>query len=88
MTAPAPHVLAKHSVRIAGHRTSLSVEAAFWEQLKAIAAGRGVSLNKLIAEIDGLRTREARPANLSSAIRVFVLDRLLNERSATPSLPS
>ena len=78
------HTLKKHSVRIAGHRTSLSVEAAFWEQLKAIADRRGLSLNKLIAEIDQVRSRDAKPANLSSAIRVFVLAQLLTERSATP----
>jgi predicted DNA-binding ribbon-helix-helix protein len=73
----------KHSVLIAGHRTSLSLETAFWEQLKAIAARRGLSLNRLIEEIDRGRTSEATPANLSSAIRVFVLDQVLNQRGAT-----
>lgn len=60
--------LAKRSVRIAGHRTSVSVEDAFWDALKEIAAARGISIDALITEIDG-----AREANLSSAIRVFVL---------------
>jgi predicted DNA-binding ribbon-helix-helix protein len=68
-----PHIIRKRSVRIAGHRTSLSLEAAFWDQLKAIAIARGLSLNKLVEEIDSARTAQATRANLSSAIRVFVL---------------
>ncbi|MBT7944040.1 MAG: ribbon-helix-helix domain-containing protein [Alphaproteobacteria bacterium] len=62
----------KRSVMIAGHATSVSLEAAFWEALKNIAKRRGLSLNALIAEIDRERTDTAQ-ANLSSAIRVFVL---------------
>ena len=58
----------KHSVVIAGHRTSVSIEAPFWDALKDIAGLRGMSLNRLIAEID-----ESRRDNLSSAIRVYVL---------------
>ena len=59
----------KRSLAIAGHRTSISLEEAFWAELKAIAARRGASIAALVAEIDGAR----REANLSSAIRVFVL---------------
>jgi predicted DNA-binding ribbon-helix-helix protein len=62
-------VIRKRSVRVAGHPTSVSVEEAFWRALKEIAARRGVSLNDLITEID-----RRRAGNLSSAIRVFVLD--------------
>ena len=80
------HTLRKHSILIAGHRTSLSLEAAFWDQLKAIADRRGLSLNKLIEEIDRRRSRDAKPVNLSSAIRVFVLNELLTERTPSPSL--
>lgn len=58
----------KHSVVVAGHRTSVSVEDVFWTALLAIAGIRGTSANRLITEID----RE-RPGNLSSAIRLFVL---------------
>jgi len=58
----------KRSVVIAGHATSVSVEPEFWEALREIAAARAVSVNQLIAEIDGRRT-----GNLSSAIRLFVL---------------
>lgn len=61
--------LVKHSVRIAGHATSVSLEAPFWAALRDIAARRGVSLNALLAEIDA-----GRGGNLSSAIRIFVLD--------------
>ena len=66
----------KRSVMISGHATSVSLEQAFWQRLKAIAKHRGVSVNALIAEIDGERTPPdagGRAGNLSSAIRVFVL---------------
>ena len=59
----------KRSVLVAGHATSVSLEPEFWEELRRIAAGRGLSLNALIAEIDA--GRGAR--NLSSALRVHVL---------------
>jgi predicted DNA-binding ribbon-helix-helix protein len=61
--------LVKHSVRIAGHATSVSLEGAFWEALCEIAARRHVSVNALLAEIDA-----EREGNLSSAIRLLVLD--------------
>lgn len=69
MTAPNGTRLRKHSVLIAGHRTSVSLEDAFWEAFKAIAADRKQSLNDLVTEIDRDRT-----GSLSGAIRVFVLD--------------
>ena len=59
----------KRSVAVAGHRTSVSLEAPFWDALKDIAVIRGVSVQALIGEIDAGRGG----ANLSSAIRVFVL---------------
>ncbi len=61
----------KRSVEIAGHRTSLSLEAAFWRALKRLAAKDGVSVNTLVTRID-----RAREGNLSSAVRVYVLERL------------
>ncbi len=67
----------KHSVEIAGHRTSLSLEEAFWRALKRIAANEGVSVNTLVERID----RE-RGGNLSSAVRVYVLERLEAEAGA------
>lgn len=59
----------KHSVVVAGHRTSVSLEDPFWKALQIAAARRGSTVPALIAEID----RE-RQTNLSSAIRVFLLD--------------
>jgi predicted DNA-binding ribbon-helix-helix protein len=61
----------KRSVDIAGHRTSVSIEAPFWDALRDIAARQNTSVNDLIAKIDS-----AREGNLSSAIRVFVLREL------------
>jgi predicted DNA-binding ribbon-helix-helix protein len=66
--------LRKHSVAIAGHRTSLSLEPAFWDALKAVARARGLSLNRLIEEIDRARADDGASGNLSSAVRVFVLE--------------
>ncbi len=63
--------IAKRSPVIDGHRTSVSLEDAFWRRLRAIAKERGVSVNRLVAEID-----RGRDGNLSSAIRLFVLDSL------------
>ena len=58
----------KRSVVISGHRTSVSLENAFWYALKQIATGKGQTVNQLVTEIDSGRT-----GNLSSAIRVYVL---------------
>lgn len=66
--APDSQSIQKRSVTIAGHRTSVSLEAAFWGLLRGIAAARGQSISELVTEID----RE-RSGNLSSALRVFVL---------------
>jgi len=63
----------KHSVVLAGHPTSLTLEAAFWDALSTLAARRGQSLNRLIETIDRDRTA-AGSINLSSAVRVFVLE--------------
>jgi predicted DNA-binding ribbon-helix-helix protein len=63
-------VVGKRSLTVAGHRTSISLEDAFWSGLRDIAAARASTVAGLVAEID--RGRGA--ANLSSAIRVFVLD--------------
>lgn len=67
----------KRSVRIAGHRTSVSMEDAFWDELGAIAKARGLSINSLIASID-----ESRGGNLSSAVRVFVLNEVRARQSS------
>ncbi len=59
----------KRSVNIAGHATSVTLEEEFWAALKDIANARGLSLNALITQID-----ENSEGNLSSAIRVYVLE--------------
>jgi len=61
----------KRSVTIRGHRTSFSLEQAFLDDLQAIAKNRDIALAALIAEIDASRPRDT---NLSSALRLFVLD--------------
>ena len=60
----------KRSIVIAGHKTSVSLEEAFWRSLKDIARERGATLSDLVASIDSNR----RHGNLSSAIRLFVLE--------------
>lgn len=60
----------KRSLTLQGHRTSVSLEAAFWTAFRAIATERGRSVNGLAAELDA---RRRPPASLASAIRVFVL---------------
>jgi len=60
----------KRSIVITGHKTSVSLEDAFWSGLKDIAAARNLTLSELVATIDADR----RQGNLSSAIRLFVLD--------------
>jgi predicted DNA-binding ribbon-helix-helix protein len=68
----------KRSVRIAGHPTSISLEPEFWAELTRIAGERSLSINALVTEIDARRT-----ANLSSALRVFVLNDLRAGRGLT-----
>lgn len=70
----------KRSVIVAGHRTSVSLEALFWTALQTIAERRGVSVNDLVTEID-----RGRGGNLSSAIRVHILDSLWNPPAADES---
>ena len=60
----------KRSIVIAGHKTSVSLEDAFWKGLKEIADARNMTLSDIVASIDSQR----RHGNLSSAIRLFVLD--------------
>jgi predicted DNA-binding ribbon-helix-helix protein len=64
--------IVKRSVSIAGHRTSISLEQPFWEGLRKIAEREAVSIQALIGRIDAERGEQ----NLSSAIRVFVFDKM------------
>ena len=60
----------KRSIVVAGHKTRVSLEDAFWRGLKEIAATRDMTLSELVAFVDS----ERQHGNLSSAIRLFVLD--------------
>jgi predicted DNA-binding ribbon-helix-helix protein len=67
----------KRSIIIAGHKTSVSLEDAFWQELKGIAASREMTLSRLVGKIDSSRQH----GNLSSAIRLFVLGSCLTRIS-------
>ena len=75
----------KRSIVINGHKTSVSLEDAFWTDLKKIAHDRQVTLSELVTKIDGAREQ----SNLSSAIRLFVLhhyeDKRMDVAKAHPS---
>ena len=75
----------KRSIVIAGHKTSVSLEDAFWKGLKEIADDRDVTLSELVSNIDTGRQQ----GNLSSAIRLFVLDHYRNQVPVPrePALP-
>jgi predicted DNA-binding ribbon-helix-helix protein len=60
----------KRSIVIGGHKTSVSLEEAFWSGMKEISHARGSTLSDLVGQID----RNRQQGNLSSAIRLFVLD--------------
>jgi predicted DNA-binding ribbon-helix-helix protein len=70
----------KRSVTIAGHETSVSLEPVFWRALEAAAAEQRLPLNALIARIDVERLDSDPPPNLTSAIRQWLLARLLASR--------
>ena len=63
----------KHSLTLKGHRTSVSLETAFWDAFRANAAARGLPLNVLAAKIDAERSADV---GLASAIRVYILTEL------------
>ena len=70
----------KHSLTLHGHRTSVSLEAPFWDAFREIAALRQVPLNQLAADIDDARSGDE---GLASAIRLFVLDHYRSATSAS-----
>jgi predicted DNA-binding ribbon-helix-helix protein len=71
----------KRSVVITGHRTSVSLENAFWDALKVIAGRKNFTVNQLVTEID-----KQRNGNLSSAIRVYVLTSLQTDLTSALNL--
>ena len=65
----------KRSIVVAGHKTSVSLEEEFWNSMKEISSARDITLSDLVSEIDKAR----RQGNLSSAIRLYVLDHFRNK---------
>lgn len=65
-----PSTVTKRSVVVGGHRTSISLELAFWDALRELAARDGKTIAEMVSDIDAART-----GNLSSAIRVWILER-------------
>lgn len=63
----------KHSLTLKGHRTSVSLESAFWEAFQRLARARDMSVNELAAEVDASREGDV---GLASAIRVWILQSL------------
>jgi predicted DNA-binding ribbon-helix-helix protein len=76
----------KRSVVVAGHKTSVSLEGAFWNALNEIAAARNIRVSKLISTI---KSKRQPGSNLSSAIRLFILDyyQRLIRRAPNPKHP-
>jgi predicted DNA-binding ribbon-helix-helix protein len=70
-------LVVKRSIMIGGHKTSVSLEEAFWNGMKEISRARGKTLSELVSEID-----DSRQGNLSSAIRLFVLDHFRTDASS------
>ena len=68
-------LVVKRSIVVSGHKTSVSLEDAFWTGIKEIASGRNITLSDLVTTVDSDRQQ----GNLSSAIRLFVLDFYRNQ---------
>ena len=71
----------KRSIVVAGHKTSVSLEEAFWNGMKEISGLRNMTLSELVGEIDSNRQQ----GNLSSAIRLFVLDHYRSQAVPVPA---
>jgi predicted DNA-binding ribbon-helix-helix protein len=71
--------IVKRSIVVGGHKTSVSLEDAFWHSLKQIGLGQKITLSALVAGIDTRRPH----GNLSSAIRLFVLDYFRSQVSSS-----
>ena len=75
------HPPRKHSLEIAGHKTSISLEPLFWELLKQAAAAEGLPINALVARIDAERIAAPVPPGLAGAVRVWLVGWLVSELS-------
>ncbi len=80
---PTPyHPPVKRSIEIAGHKTSISLEPLFWDQLRAAAAAEQVPINALVARIDAERIAVNTPPGLAGAIRLWLAARWPDTGSA------
>jgi predicted DNA-binding ribbon-helix-helix protein len=75
--------IVKRSIVIAGHKTSISLEDAFWRALKDIAWSQRLAVNNLVSRINS----ERKNGNLSSAIRLFALDHYQNDSGRRITAP-
>jgi predicted DNA-binding ribbon-helix-helix protein len=71
------HPPVKRSVEIAGHKTSISLEPLFWDQLRAAALAENTPLNALVARIDAERIAAPTPPGLAGAIRLWLASRAI-----------
>lgn len=76
-----PTSVKKRSVVVAGHSTSVSLEMAFWDALRDVAAIDRKTINQLVSDID-----QGRSGNLSSAIRVYILNCARSGRLPAPAV--
>lgn len=82
MTTPY-HPPVKHSVEIAGHKTSISLEPVFWDWLRRAAADEGVPVNALVARIDAERITAPVPPGLAGAIRIWLASQLVKSSASS-----
>lgn len=75
------HPPVKRSVEIAGHKTSISLEPAFWNLLREAAAARSLPTNALVAQIDVERILASNPPGLAGAIRLWLVNDLLTAKA-------
>jgi predicted DNA-binding ribbon-helix-helix protein len=83
MKSSVKSVIVKRSVIVGGHKTSVSLEEPFWNQVRAIADGQEVTVSDLVRRID----EDREDTNLSSAIRVFVLHHVRKQINAQRRKP-
>lgn len=74
------HPPVKHSVEIAGHKTSISLEPLFWDWLGEAASAEGIPVNALVARIDAERITAPHPPGLAGAIRLWLVSQLRADR--------
>ena len=73
--SPHYHPPVKRSIKIAGHKTSISLEPVFWDMLREAAELEQIAINALVARIDAERIKAETPPGLASALRVWLVSR-------------